>query len=76
MSTTVCNAYVQPLTERYLKRLQSELGEAGFKHQIYLMISSGGITTLETAVKFPIRLVESGTGGRGISGGLLWRVDG
>jgi N-methylhydantoinase A/oxoprolinase/acetone carboxylase beta subunit len=60
MSTTVCNAYVQPLTEQYLQRLQSELAEAGYKHQIYLMISSGGITTLETAVKFPIRLVESG----------------
>ena len=60
MSTTVCNAYVQPLTEHYLKRLQNELAEAGFAHQLYLMISSGGITTLETAMKFPIRLVESG----------------
>jgi N-methylhydantoinase A len=60
MSTTVCNAYVQPLTERYLQQLQSELAADGFKHQIYLMLSSGGITTLDTAVKFPIRLVESG----------------
>lgn len=60
MSTTVCNAYVQPLTERYLKRLQRDLLEGGFKHHIYLMLSSGGITTLETAVRFPVRLVESG----------------
>ena len=60
MSTTVCNAYVQPLTERYLKRLQGELIEAGFAHSLYLMLSSGGITTLDTAARFPVRLVESG----------------
>jgi N-methylhydantoinase A len=60
MSTTVCNAYVQPLTERYLQRLQNELAADGFQHQFYLMLSSGGITTLDTALKFPIRLVESG----------------
>jgi N-methylhydantoinase A len=60
MSTTVCNAYVQPLTERYLKRLQGELLDAGFVHRLYLMLSSGGITTLETAARFPVRLVESG----------------
>ncbi len=60
MSTTVCNAYVQPLTERYLKRLRGELLEAGFQHSLYLMLSSGGITTLETAARFPVRLVESG----------------
>jgi N-methylhydantoinase A len=60
MSTTVCNAYVQPLTERYLQRLQQELVAGGYRQQIYLMLSSGGITPIETAVKFPIRLVESG----------------
>lgn len=60
MSTTVCNAYVQPLTGNYLNHLQSDLQKAGFAHHLYLMISSGGITTLDTAVKFPIRLVESG----------------
>ena len=60
MSTTVCNAYVQPLTERYLERLQQELAEAGFAHNLYLMLSSGGITTLETAARFPVRLAESG----------------
>ncbi|MCB0116120.1 MAG: hydantoinase/oxoprolinase family protein, partial [Caldilineaceae bacterium] len=60
MSTTVCNAYVQPLTERYLQRLQSELHEGGFRKQLYLMLSSGGISTLETASKFPVRMIESG----------------
>jgi N-methylhydantoinase A len=60
MSTTVCNAYVQPMTEQYLKRLQGDLLEAGFQHSLFLMLSSGGITTLETAARFPVRLVESG----------------
>ena len=60
MSTTVCNAYVQPLTERYLEGIRSDLSEQGYKHALYLMLSSGGITTLDTAAKFPVRLVESG----------------
>ncbi|MCB0114072.1 MAG: hydantoinase/oxoprolinase family protein, partial [Caldilineaceae bacterium] len=51
---------VQPLTERYLHNLQKDLTEHGFRHQIYLMLSSGGITTLETAARFPVRLIESG----------------
>ncbi len=60
MSTTVCNAYVQPLTERYLTTLQDKLQAAGFGHQLYLMLSSGGVSTAQTAQAFPVRLVESG----------------
>jgi N-methylhydantoinase A/oxoprolinase/acetone carboxylase beta subunit len=60
MSTTVCNAYVQPLTDRYLRRLFADLVENGFGRQLYLMLSSGGITTLDTAARFPVRLIESG----------------
>ena len=60
MSTTVCNAYVQPLAERYLARIEESLRERGFGQGLYLMLSSGGVTTLETAARFPVRLVESG----------------
>jgi N-methylhydantoinase A len=60
MSTTVCNAYVQPMTDHYLHALQAELAGGGFARKLYLMLSSGGITTLETAVRFPVRLIESG----------------
>ncbi len=59
-STTVCNAYVQPLAEGYLSSLGVRLRDAGLKRNLYLMLSSGGITTLDTASRFPIRLVESG----------------
>ncbi len=60
MSTTVCNAYVQPLADTYLRQLKDRLQEVGLEHELFLMLSSGGVSTLDTAVKFPIRLVESG----------------
>ena len=60
MSTTVCNAYVQPLTESYLTQLKQDLIANGFQKSLYLMLSSGGITTLDTAAQFPVRLIESG----------------
>jgi N-methylhydantoinase A len=60
MSTTVANAYVQPLTERYLQRIDADLKAEGLRGDLYLMLSSGGITTLDTAGRFPVRLVESG----------------
>ena len=59
-STTVANAYVQPLAETYLGRIQEGLERQGYREQLYLMLSSGGITSLETARRFPVRLVESG----------------
>jgi len=60
MSTTVSNAYVQPIADDYLFAIGEQLKEEGFGRNLYLMLSSGGITTLETARRFPIRLVESG----------------
>jgi N-methylhydantoinase A len=62
-STTVANAYVQPISESYLKSLETELHDRGYNGHLYLMLSSGGITTAETATRFPIRLVESGPAG-------------
>ncbi len=65
-STTVANAYVQPLMARYLRRLESGLREMGLGCPLFLMLSGGGLTTLETAARFPIRLVESGPAGGAI----------
>jgi N-methylhydantoinase A len=59
-STTVANAYVKPITARYLGRLQSRLEELGFSGRLYIMLSSGGITSVETAREFPVRIIESG----------------
>ena len=65
-STTVANAYVQPMMARYLRRLEADLHEAGATAPLFLMMSGGGLTTIETACRFPIRLVESGPAGGAI----------
>ncbi|MBK1657274.1 hydantoinase/oxoprolinase family protein [Paracraurococcus ruber] len=65
-STTVANAYVLPLMERYLGRLEDGLRALGCTAPLLLMMSSGGVTTVETARRFPIRLVESGPAGGAI----------
>lgn len=62
-STTVANAYVQPLVGRYLSGLVRQLQEIGYKRNLYMMLSDGGVTTAATASSFPIRLVESGAAG-------------
>jgi N-methylhydantoinase A len=66
LSTTVANAYVQPLMARYLGALKTGLAERGFSCPIFLMTSAGGLTTLETGMRLPIRLVESGPAGGAI----------
>jgi N-methylhydantoinase A len=65
-TTTCANAYVQPLIAGYLARLERALAAHGFNAPLFLMLSSGGITTAETARAFPIRLVESGPAGGAI----------
>jgi 5-oxoprolinase (ATP-hydrolysing) len=70
-STTVANAYVQPLMDRYLGRLERELEERGFRGHFYLMQSSGGLAAPEVARRFPVRLLESGPAGGAIVGAYL-----
>ncbi|MBC8038754.1 MAG: hydantoinase/oxoprolinase family protein, partial [Rhizobiales bacterium] len=65
-STTVANAYVRPLMAGYLHRLRDQLLDMGLRAPLFLMMSGGGLTTLETATRFPIRLVESGPAGGAI----------
>jgi len=66
MSTACANAYVQPMMAGYLNRLQDGLRAGGVVCPLLLMMSSGGITTVETAATMPIRLVESGPAGGAI----------
>ncbi len=60
LSTTVANAYVQPLMSRYLAQLAGALKERGMKGAFFVMSSSGGTLSLDLAQQFPVRLVESG----------------
>ncbi len=59
-STAVANAYVLPLMRDYLARLEMRLREIGLDGTLYVMLSGGGIATIQSARQFPIRLIESG----------------
>jgi len=67
-STTVTNAYVKPLTGKYLSRLSGRLSSIGFRGKLFIMLSSGGITSVDTASEFPVRIIESGPTAAVISG--------
>ena len=75
-STTAANAYVQPLMASYLGRLEVGLRAAGVACPLFLMLSGGGLTTIETAARFPIRLVESGPAGGAIFSAFVARQRG
>jgi N-methylhydantoinase A len=72
-STTVANAYVQPLMARYLRNLADGLRRLQVSAPVFLMLSGGGLTTVETACRFPIRLVESGPAGGAIFSATIAR---
>ncbi|MGH7824119.1 MAG: hydantoinase/oxoprolinase family protein [Candidatus Binatia bacterium] len=59
-STTLANVYVQERVSDYLAQLQRRLDSIGFVGNFFVMLSSGGIATRETASRFPVRLLESG----------------
>jgi N-methylhydantoinase A len=73
LSTTVANAYVMPLMASYLRRLDDMLRERGFRCPLLVMTSGGGMTTIDTAARFPIRLVESGPSGGAVLAGKIAR---
>ncbi len=66
LSTTTANAYVKPLMEGYLESLAGRLRTVGIQCELLLMTSGGGLTTLQAAQAYPVRLVESGPAGGAI----------
>ena len=75
-STACGNAYVQPIMARYLAQLRRDFAEAGFSCPILLITSAGGLTSLDLACRFPIRLVESGPAGGAILAASLAKLHG
>ena len=75
-STTCANAYVRPLMSGYLLRLREGLRARGMTCPFYLMMSGGGVTTVEIAARFPVRLIESGPAGGAILAGHVARTCG
>lgn len=66
LCTTIANAFIQPLMADYLAEFQSRFSQEGLRCPILMMTAGGGMTTIETAARLPIRLVESGPAGGAI----------
>ena len=60
MSTTTINAYVAPVMERYLRRLEASIADVGLKSDLYIMQSNGGTMGAETAIDRPVHTILSG----------------
>ena len=59
-STTVINAVIRPVVERYLERIEGRLAAAGVEAKLLVMQSSGGVFSSEAARMRPVFMVESG----------------
>ena len=68
VSTTIVNAYVEPIVRRYLTNLEQRLDEAGFKGSLFIILSHGGMAPVEEASRLAAGTVLSGPAG-GMSGG-------
>ena len=68
VSTTIVNAYVEPIVRRYLTNLEARLSEAGFKGSLFVVLSHGGMAPVEEASRLAAGTVLSGPAG-GMSGG-------
>jgi N-methylhydantoinase A len=59
-STTVVNAYIGPKVGGYVKSLKDDLGTVGFRGDLAIMRSNGGVMTPEVATDRPVAMMESG----------------
>ena len=62
-ATTVLNAYIGPLMNRYLEGLESRLASRGFARTVFLTTSNGGVTSAARARRLPVQTVLSGPAG-------------
>jgi len=68
---TVCaNAFVKPLMASYLGRLVEGLKSAGADCAVFMIHSGGGLISIDSAIEFPVRLLESGP-----AGGAIYAAD-
>lgn len=76
VSTTIINAYIAPIVKKYLKILEQEVEKRGFKKDIYIMQSNGGVMTSKIAKKLPLQTLMSGPVGGTIGGMNLTKLTG
>ncbi|MEQ8708324.1 MAG: hydantoinase/oxoprolinase family protein [Rhodospirillales bacterium] len=70
-STTALNAYLQPPVGKYLKNLDNSLSDGGFAGQLLIVQSNGGVMTVDTAQKLPVRTALSGPAAGVIAGAYI-----
>jgi len=75
-TTATMNAFTQPMFERYLERLREGLAGIGCRSTVFVMTSSGGTVAIETARRYPIRMLESGPAAGVLLSAALGRLDG
>ncbi|MBR0653684.1 hydantoinase/oxoprolinase family protein [Plastoroseomonas arctica] len=76
MATTVANAYVRPIAEVYLDRLEAALKASGVPGALFLMLSNGGLTHGAEAKRAPVQLLESGPAAGALAGAWFGRKAG
>lgn len=62
-STTLANVYVQGVVEDYLEDLRQRMKGIGVQNDPLIMLSNGGVTAIDVARSYPIRMLESGPAG-------------
>ncbi|WP_067216372.1 hydantoinase/oxoprolinase family protein [Stappia indica] len=60
LSTATLNAYLQPVVSSYLDRLETGLKAEGFTGDILIVQSNGGVMSIDTAKRYPVRTALSG----------------
>lgn len=75
-STVLANAYVMPVVRRFLERIESSFYERGFRGELYVMQSNGGLSSPDFARSFPVNVVESGPAAGVLLGGVVERRSG
>ena len=76
LSTTVVNAYVTPVLSRYLRALELRLKNTGFKGDLLIMQSNGGVMGLEASSKYGVRSILSGPASGPIAGAWYANLQG
>ena len=76
VSTTVINAYIKPLAERYIAALSERIAARGIAAPLLLMLSNGGLTNIEEAKRTPVQLLESGPAAGALVAAHLGAADG
>ena len=70
-NTTAANAYIKPIVETYIGQLEEALRQQGFRRELSIMQSSGGLISPAIAKDYPIRIIESGPAAGVLMGGIV-----